>query len=181
MKLVLSSLRILAVAFLVCSVAYPLFVLGLGRAVAPDSAEGSLLRANDGTVIGSRLIAQSFSSPGYFWPRPSAVGYNAAAAGGSNLNPAGEKVRARGREIVKRFGAAPARPLPPDLATTSGSGLDPHISLAAALFQAPRVAAARGIAEDDLRTLVTRLAEADAFAPHPRINVLRLNVALDAL
>lgn len=181
MKLLLASVRILALAFLVCCVAYPLVILGFGRTFAPDSVEGSLVRANDGTVLGSRLIGQGFSSPRYFWPRPSAVDYNAAAAGGSNLSPAGEKVRTRGVESVALFEATASRPLPSDLATASGSGLDPDITLAAVLFQIPRVAAARGIPEDELRALATRLAETSALAPEPRVNVLRLNVSLDAL
>lgn len=172
MKLLLASLRILSAAFVICSVVYPLVVLGFARAAAPVSAEGSLVHAADGAVVGSRLIAQSFTSPRYFWPRPSAVDHNAAAAAGSNLSPAGQTVRARGGDTVTRYGATPDRPLPADLATTSGSGLDPHISRAGAEYQVARVAAARGLPADRVRDL---LPAAGA------VNVLELNLALDAL
>ncbi len=171
MKLLIASLRILAAAFVVCCIAYPLAVWGFGRVVAPASAEGSLIRTADGTVVGSRLIAQAFTSPRYFWPRPSAADYNAAGAAGSNLNPAGEKVRARGEGMVARYGATPERPLPADLATASGAGLDPHISREAADYQVERVAAARGLSPEQVHGVLGS----------GLVNVLEANLALDAL
>lgn len=181
MNALIASIRLAVFSIIVCCIAYPLAVWGFARFASPEAAEGSLLRGPDGTVIGSSLVGQVFSSPRYFWPRPSAVDYNAAAAAGSNLSPAGEKVRERGLKITELHGATFAHPLPPDLATASGSGLDPDISLEAALFQVPRVAAERRIPEADVRALVTRLALSNPLAPRPRVNVLQVNLALDAL
>lgn len=177
-----ASLRLAATTLVVCCVLYPALIFGFARLAAPDSAEGSLVRRADGTVIGSRFIAQAFVSPEYFWPRPSAVDFHAAAAGGSNLSPAGEKVRERGIELVARFGATTARPLPADLAAASGSGLDPNISRAAAEFQTGRVAAARGLNEATVQELVRSLSRpVAAFDRSEVLNVLELNLALDRL
>ena len=140
-----SSLRFLILSLGVCAVAYPAVVWLFGQAAAPAKAEGSLIRDPHGEVIGSALIAQGFASARYVWPRPSAVGYNAAAAGGSNLSPANPAVAERARATLAALGATAARPAPPDLVTASGSGLDPHVTLAAARYQAARVAAARGV------------------------------------
>ena len=158
-------------------------IWGVGRVVAPDTAQGSLITAADGTVVGSRLIAQKFTEPRYFWPRPSAVDYNGAGAGGSNKSPTSPDLTDRATEIVAQYGATAANPLPPELAAASGGGLDPHITEHAALYQAPRVAAARGLPLADVEALI----RAQAFAPggfltpDRLVNVLELNLALDQL
>jgi K+-transporting ATPase ATPase C chain len=136
----------------------------------------------DGEILGSRLIAQAFTSPEYFWPRPSAVNYDAAGAGGSNLSPANAELTERAEALIVAYGGATEeRPIPADLVTASGAGLDPHISLEGALFQAPRVAEARGVAPSAIGSVVRRLAYAPgAFFTEGRIvNVLELNLALD--
>jgi K+-transporting ATPase ATPase C chain len=176
------SLKILALTLLVCCVAYPLAVLGFARAVRPDSAEGSLVRNAAGEVVGSRLIAQRFTSERYFWPRSSAVGYDGAGAGGSNLAPTNRALTERAREIIARLDSGAGGPAPADLVTASGSGLDPHISEAGARLQAARVAAARGLALEAVNAAI----DARAFAPGGRlspariVNVLELNLAMDA-
>ncbi len=167
---------------------YPLVVTGIAKAVFPTQAAGSLIE-KDGKVIGSSLIGQNFSDPKYFWGRPSATGpvpYNAAASSGSNqgpLNPAlVDAVKAR---VAALRAADPENqsPVPVDLVTASGSGLDPHISVAAAHFQLARVAKARGLTVDVVQPLVTEhtLGRLLGFLGEPRVNVLELNLALDSL
>jgi K+-transporting ATPase ATPase C chain len=179
------------VTTLLLGVAYPLAVTGLAQALFRDKANGQLLERN-GQVIGSRIIGQAFAAPGYFHGRPSAAGngYDAANSGGTNLGPTNKKlidavaanVAAARRENP---GAAvcpePCRGVPIDLVTASASGLDPHISPAAALFQMPRVARARGASETDVRALVEAHIEGRQFGflGEPRVNVLLLNLALD--
>ncbi|MBE2180255.1 MAG: potassium-transporting ATPase subunit C [Chthoniobacterales bacterium] len=183
MKNLAASLRIGATSLLVCCLGYSLLVLAFARIVTPSTAEGSLLHAPDGRVVGSRLIAQSFTGDRYFWPRPSAVNYDASAAGGSNLSPANPAVAERARGLIARYGASSAAPLPADLVTASGSGLDPHISLEAAEYQAPRIARNRGLRESDVRELAGLLAvpAGEPLAPESIVNVLELNLALDKL
>jgi K+-transporting ATPase ATPase C chain len=164
---------------------YPLLITGLAQLVFPDRANGQLIRRADGTLIGSRLIGQPFQSPGYFRSRPSAAGiagYDATASGGSNLGPTNQKLIDRLRSDVQKIQAEnPAKLVPVDLVTTSASGLDPHISPAAAEFQVPRVARERGMSESELRQLVAVHTEGRQFGflGEPRINVLLLNLALD--
>ncbi len=181
MKILFASLRIAAVTLLVCCVAYPLVILAAAKVIAPASAEGSLVRAADGTVVGSRQVAQAFTQPRYFWPRPSAVDYNGTGAGGSNLSPASPALAERARETLASYGTT--TPIPADLVTASGSGLDPHISLAGAQYQASRVAAARGLPEERVRELIETEAQVvgASFAPERIVNVLEINVALDQL
>ena len=175
-----ASLRLLAATLLVCSLLYPVALWLFGQVVAPEAAEGSLVRAADGRVIGARRIAQAFSSPRYVWPRPSAVDWDASAAGGSNLSPANPKIAERARELLARPGMKLAGPVPAELVLASGSGLDPDLSEAAALYQAPRVAAARELAPERVSTLVRRLARPVAPGASERlVNVLELNLALD--
>ncbi len=183
MKPLLASLRLVAVTMLVCVVLYGAAILAAAQAVTPWTAQGSLLSDASGKQIGSSLIAQKFTRPEYLWPRPSAVDYNAAAAGGSNKSPTSPDLTKRGEEIVQSYGATAANPLPPELAAASGAGLDPHISEAAALYQAPRVAGARGLPLPEVETIIRE----SAFAPggpltsDRLVNVLELNLALDRL
>ncbi len=165
---------------------YPLAVTGLSQLFFPRQANGGLIRAG-GNVIGSRLIAQAFTSPGYFYPRPSGAGpsgYDPTQSSGSNLGPTNQALVARVEASVKQMHADnPGVPIPVDLVTASGSGLDPDISPAAAEFQVPRVARERGMTQDEVRTLVKRHTEGRqlGFLGEPRVNVLELNLDLDAV
>ena len=171
------------VTTLLLGVAYPLAVTGLAQAMFPAKANGQLIE-RDGTIIGSRIIGQAFSSPGYFRSRPSAAGagYDAANSGGTNLGPTNKKlVDAVTAAVDAARKENPSAPVPVDLVTSSASGLDPHISPAAALFQVPRVSRERGISEEDLRRLVAARTEGRQFGllGEPVVNVLELNLALD--
>ena len=167
-------------------VIYPLMVTGVAQLIFPDKANGSLLQQN-GKTLGSELIGQPFSSPKYFWSRLSATGpfaYNAAASSGSNygtLNPALlDGVQKRIKDL-KDADPLNMQPIPVDLVTASGSGLDPHISIAAALYQLSRVARARGMSEERVRSMIDQCTEGRqlGFLGEPRVNVLELNLALD--
>jgi potassium-transporting ATPase KdpC subunit len=165
---------------------YPLVVTGFAYLLFPTKAAGSLIIRDD-KVIGSSLIGQHFTDPGYFWSRPSATGghpYNATASGGSNLGPLNPALIAAVTQRIAVLKAADplnTLPVPVDLLTASASGLDPHISVAAALYQLQRVARGRGLAPDKLRELIDTHTEGRmlGFLGEPRINVLELNLALD--
>lgn len=176
------ALRLCLWTLLASGLAYPAVVLGFAQACIPETAAGSLVRDAQGRIRGSHLIAQGFTDNRYFWPRPSACGWDGAAAAGSNLAPGSPALRQRAAASVARHGATADRPLPADLAAASGSGLDPHITLAAAQFQVPRVAAARGLAETAVAALVEQHAKAPAAPCQSRlVHVLELNLALDHL
>ena len=167
---------------------YPFVVTGMAQVLFPHQANGSLMM-KDGQVVGSELIGQPISDPRYFWSRPSATSpfpYNAAASSGSNLGPANPDLAQAVQERIAALQAADPQntlPVPVDLVTASASGLDPHISVAAALYQASRVAKARGIDESQVRDLVSEYTEGRQFfvLGEPRVNVLRLNLALDEI
>jgi K+-transporting ATPase ATPase C chain len=181
MNAFVASLRVVLLTLLICAAGYTLAILGVARAVTAGTASGSLVVAPDGRVIGSRLIAQDFTQPRYFWQRPSAVGYNGAGAGGSNKSPTSRDLTGRAREAVERFGASAEKPLPAELAAASGGGLDPHITARAAMYQAERVAAARGLARAQVEQIVGQHAFAPGgfLTPDRLVNVLELNLALD--
>lgn len=185
MKNLISAILMTIVTTVLLGLAYPLVVTGLAQMMFPDKANGSLIKRDDGVVIGARLIGQSFSSPGYFRSRPSAAGtngYDATATAGSNLGPTNGKLITRVNAGVKQLQAEnPGVPVPIDLVTTSGSGLDPHISPAAAEFQVRRVALERGVAEEEVRRLVKAHSRGRQFGflGEPTVNVLLLNLELD--
>lgn len=165
---------------------YPLVVTGLAQVLFPRQANGELIKSGRGQVIGSQLIGQPFTSPQYFYSRPSAAGpagYDPTASGGSNLGPANQALISRVDASVKQLQPDnPNAQIPVDLVTASGSGLDPDISPAAAEFQVPRVARVRGISEDEVRALVNKHTKGRdlGFLGEPRVNVLELNLDLDA-
>ena len=186
MKNLITAILMTIVTTILLGLVYPLVVTGLAQVIFPDKANGQLIRGSDGTIVGSRLIGQPFSSPGYFRSRPSAAGasgYDAGASSGSNLGPTNQKLIDRVKADVEKLQAEnPGKPVPIDLVTTSGSGLDPHISPAATEFQLPRVARERGMSEDELRRVVAAHTEGRQFGflGEPRVNVLELNLDLDA-
>jgi K+-transporting ATPase ATPase C chain len=184
-KLILQSVLMTIVTTVLLGILYPLAVTGVSQLLFRDKANGQLI-AQDGRVVGSRILAQPFTGERYFHPRPSAAGnngYDATSSGGSNLGPTNKKLQDRFTADTATLHAEnPGTPVPVDLLTTSGSGLDPDITPEAALFQLPRVAHARGLKEDELRGIVLAHVEQRQFGflGEPRVNVLELNLALDA-
>ena len=182
----LPAVRMLAVLSLLTGVVYPLFITGIAQVAFPHAANGSLITVN-GKSMGSSLIGQPFSDPKYFWGRPSATSpqpYNAMASSGSNqgpLNPAlADAVKSR-IQALRDADPDSTAPIPIDLVTASASGLDPHISIAAAQYQVQRVAKVRGLDADKLQAMVTEHTQGRTFGilGEPRVNVLELNLALD--
>jgi len=187
LKLTIQSIRALVVLTVITGVVYPLLVTGIAQVAFPKQANGSLIE-KDGKVLGSSLIGQPFSDPKYFWSRPSAtspMSYNGGSSSGSNQGPTNPALKeaVEGRvKALRDAGGDPSKPVPVDLVTASGSGLDPHISPAAADYQVGRIAKQRGISEEKIKTLIEKNTEGRTFGflGEPRVNVLRLNLALDA-
>ena len=182
-KNLLISVLMTVVTTVLLGLIYPLVLTGLAQAFMKDKANGQLI-AQNGKIIGSRILGQPFTTAAYFHSRPSAAGngYDASNSGASNLGPTNQKLldRIKG-DVATAQADNPNQPVPVDLVTTSGSGLDPHITPAAAAFQIPRVAKARGASEDDLRKLIAQHTEDRqwGFLGEPRVNVLELNLELD--
>jgi len=178
------SVLMTIVTTVLLGIIYPLVVTGIAQVIFPHKANGQLISQN-GKLIGSHVIGQPFSGPTYFHSRPSAAGtgYDATSSGGTNLGPTNKALISRVESDTEALQKEnPGTPVPVDLVTTSASGLDPHISIAAAEFQVPRVAHARGIPEPELQKLVDAHTESRQFGflGEPRVNVLELNLALDA-
>jgi potassium-transporting ATPase KdpC subunit len=181
---VITAALMTIVTTLLLGIIYPLAITGIALAIFPDKANGQLIERN-GRLVGSRIIGQGFSSPGYFRPRPSAAGtgYDAANSAGTQLGPTNKKLTDNVKANVEAARKEnPSAPIPIDFVTTSASGLDPHLSPAAADFQMPRVARERRMPEEALRALVAAHTEGRqlGFLGEPRVNVLELNLALDA-
>ena len=184
---ILPGLRIKLFFTLVLGIGYPLLVTGISQLILPRQANGSLFIAG-GKVVGSELIGQNFSKPEYFHPRPSAAGdkgYDATASSGSNLGPTNKKLIDRVAASVDQFRKENPDyqgPIPADMVTTSGSGLDPHISPDSARAQAARVAKVRGVSIDQVNQLIAQYTEQPdlGFLGEPRVNILKLNLALEA-
>ncbi|MFM2198640.1 MAG: hypothetical protein RLZZ505_2072 [Verrucomicrobiota bacterium] len=179
----MTTLRLIVLSIALCGFAYTSAILGFARIADPEQASGSLVKNSEGRVIGSRLIAQSFTSERYFHPRPSACDYNAQAAAGSNLSPLNPKLTDRASAIISLHGANSDHPIPADLVTASGSGLDPDITVSAARFQADRIAKARRV---DKAVVLKAIDETQRplmgkFGGPELVNVLELNLALDQL
>ena len=184
MKLFIQSILLTVVFTVLTGILYPLAITGIAQVAFPHQANGSLIE-RDGKVVGSELLAQQFTGPKYFWPRPSAGNYATVPSGASNLGPTSAALQSNVVNNAKAFrdgNKLPAdAPVPADMVFTSGSGLDPHISPDAARLQLARVAAARGVSEDAVRPVVEKFVEQPqlGFLGEPRVNVLRLNLALD--
>lgn len=160
--------RLFILSIAACGFVYMPVVLGIAKVVAPEKASGSLITTPEGKVIGSSLVAQEFATERYFHSRPSACGYNASGAAGSNLSPTNPKLTERAETIIATYPGA--GPIPADLVTASGSGLDPHITREAAIYQIPRISAARNLPAEVLEKLVPA---------GKLVNVLELNLSLD--
>jgi K+-transporting ATPase ATPase C chain len=181
-----TSIRFTLLTALLLGIGYPLVVTGIAKVAFPHQAAGSLIKLNDGTVIGSELLAQSFTSDKYFHPRPSAAGngYDATASGGTNLAQSSKTLVTRIQGDIDKLAAQnPGKPVPIDLVTTSASGLDPDITPDAAYYQVARVAAARKISDESVRSLVQQHITPRQLGVlgEPRVNVLKLNLDLDNL
>ena len=185
MKHILSSVRVMLFFTVICGVIYPIAMTGFAQVFMKDKANGSLI-SRDGVLVGSELISQNFEKPGYFWSRPSAVSYNPLPSGGSNLGPTSEalKVLANERRLkMKELNPAATSDVPQHLVFSSSSGLDPHISLEATLYQVERIALARSLNAEEIKKLVMENVKARQFGifGEETVNVLTLNLSLDKM
>ncbi len=183
----LKNVRIVLLLLVLCGISYPLLMTGLAQVFMPAKAEGSLLKNEAGVIIGSELIGQSFKDPGYFHGRISSIDYDAAGSGSPNYSPSNEGLVERTKNDIATFlndnPTIKKEEIPADLMTNSGSGLDPNVSPQGALVQVPRIAKERGISEEKLTTLIGEFTESRSLGlfGDPRVNVLKLNIALDEL
>ncbi|MBF0409016.1 MAG: potassium-transporting ATPase subunit KdpC [Candidatus Riflebacteria bacterium] len=184
----ITSTRVVLTTMIVCSGLYTLLILGIGQMVVPHTANGSLIFDECGKIIGSELIAQTFTSPKYFWSRPSSTDYNASASGGSNWSPTNNKIRERAEKIIGKMNNCKVtndkmQLIPADLVTSSGSGIDPHITLQAAKYQIERVAEARGLSVGSVQAILeTNAGKISGYLfSEPIVNVLIVNRELDKL
>jgi K+-transporting ATPase ATPase C chain len=186
MNILLVAILTTVVTLVLTGIIYPFVITGLAQLLFPWRANGSLATDDRGQVVGSELIAQGFTNPSYFQPRPSAAGngYDAAASSGSNLGPTSKKLQDRAAQDLARLkeeNPGAQGPVPIELVTTSASGLDPHLSPQAALWQIPRVARVRGVAPERVKAIIDAYTESRTFGllGEPRVNVLLVNLALD--
>jgi K+-transporting ATPase ATPase C chain len=187
MKTIIVALRATVVTLVLTGLLYPFVMTGLAQVLYPWRANGSLMTDEKGQIVGSELIGQGFASPAYFQPRPSAAGekgYDATSSSGSNLGPTSKKLQDRINDDLKRLkeqNPDAAAPVPAELVTASASGLDPHLSADAMLWQLPRVAKARGVAAERVKAVVDSNVEGRTFGilGEPRVNLLIVNLALD--
>lgn len=182
MKTIWTALRYLLIVTAIVGIIYPLVITGIGKLIFKDRSEGSIIYGQ-GEAVGSELIGQKFVSPRYFWPRPSAIDYDPKISGASNLGPTSAELRENVKKNIERYGNVD---VPSDLIFSSGSGLDPHITPAAAKFQADRVASARNLSEEEkngLVSLIDSMTEGRTFGifGEPRVNILLLNMEIDRL
>ena len=178
---ILGALRTAVLSILICCIGYTMVIWVIAQVFVPNTANGALVQNAAGQYVGSRQVAQAFTQDKYFHSRPSAAGYNGGGAAGSNLSPTSPELTERAQKIIRKYGASETNPIPADMVTASGSGLDPHITLKAARFQANRVARARGMREDELMKIVESQLEypGGIIRKEPIVNVLMLNLALD--
>jgi K+-transporting ATPase ATPase C chain len=186
MKDLIIAIKVAVITLIVTGFLYPFAVTSVSRVLFPEKANGSLIKTEDGTCVGSALIGQAFTKPYYFQGRLSAAGngYDPLNSGGSNFGPSSQKLRDRikaGTDRLLKENPAAQGPVPVELVTASASGLDPHISPEAALWQVPRIAAARNVTPDQIRTIITRMIRGRDFGVFgdPRVNVLQINLELD--
>lgn len=183
----LKNLRVSLVLLLICGIIYPLFMTGITQVIFPAKADGSVIKDEDGNVVGSELIGQNFKDPKYFSSRVSSIEYDAAGSGSGNYAPSNEDMIERTKNDIKSFlennPDVQKEDIPADLLTNSGSGLDPHISPLAAKIQVPRIADARGVSGEQLESLISKNTERRQYGilGEPRVNVLQLNLELDRL
>lgn len=177
----MTTIRLFLLCLSAIGLVYLHALLAFAKVAAPEKSRGSLIPGPDGQPVGSRLVAQAFTRPHYFQPRPSAVDYNAQCAAGSNLSPTHPALAERAAAIATSYGATPENPIPADLVTASGSGLDPDITLAGALYQIPRVAAARQMPADEIHAVIYSVKRPlmGKLGGPELVNVLELNLALD--
>ena len=183
----LKNIRLVLVLLVICGIAYPLLMTGVSQVIMPAKADGSLIKNESGEIIGSELIGQSFKDPGYFHGRISSINYDAAGSGTPNYSPSNEEMVERTKndiaEFLKENPTIDKEDIPSDLMTNSGSGLDPNVSPQGAIVQVPRIAKERGLSEKSLYNLIDKFTEGRSLGlfGEPRINVLKLNIALDEL